>query len=132
MPARMPSGASRACAHSGRRGAPSSTRPMTFTKQNSASAAVAASASGRERPGERDAERPVNATCSSDCSVSHSEANPFSGGSPAIAIAPIGNAPPVHGIRRSSPPRRSSSRLPTALAERPGAEEQQRLEDARG
>ena len=51
--------------------------------------------------------------------MSHSEAKPFSGGSPAIAIAPTRNAPPVHGMRRSRPPSWSSSSEPTAFSNAP-------------
>ena len=58
-------------------------------------------------------------TCSNDCRVSHSEAKPFSGGSPAMAMAPMRKAPAVQGMRRSSPPRRSRSRPWTARSNDP-------------
>ena len=73
----------------------------------------------RPRPPSPSATPPFAGTASSDWSVSHSDANPFSGGSPAIAIAPTRNAPPVHGIRRSRPPSRSISSEPAARSNAP-------------
>src|ERR1035437_2650917 len=57
IPARMPTGGSTAPSHSTRRGEPSSTNPTTFTKHNSASAAVMArpaSATAPRGPGKGD------------------------------------------------------------------------------
>ena len=115
----MPSGTSIAVAHSGRRGAPRSTSPTTFTKHSSASAAVAARPASASPAASATPTGGSSATCSSAWSVSHSEAKPFRGGRPAIAIEPTRNAPPVHGMRRSSPPSRSSSSAPTARSKAP-------------
>ena len=120
--ARIGSGVSTASSIRGRRGRPSRTSPTTFTKQSTASAAVAASAPSASAPVRPAATPPFAGTASSDWSVSHSDANPFSGGSPAIAIAPTRKAPPVQGIRWRRPPRRSISSEPAAL-ERARAEE---------
>ena len=62
--------------------------------------------------------------------MTHSDANPLSGGSPAIATAPIRNPPPVQGIRRTSPPRRSSSSDPTALSKEPAPRKSSDLNSA--
>ena len=43
----------------------------------------------------------------SDCNVNHSLINPFNGGNPMIAIVPIRNINPVHGIFLIRPPRSS-------------------------
>ena len=50
----------------------------------------------------------------SDCRSSHSLTKPFSGGSAAIAKAPMAKVAAVTGIRLASPPRLSRSRLPVA------------------
>ena len=69
-------------------------------------------------------------TWSSACSVSHSEAKPFSGGRPAIAAAPTRNAAPVQGIRRSRPPSRSSSSEPVACSNAPAPRKSSALKTA--
>jgi hypothetical protein len=51
--------------------------------------------------------------------TSHSLANPASGGSDVIAVAPISMRRPVRGIRASSPPWRSTSRVPVACRRLP-------------
>ncbi len=73
---------------------------------------------------------PKAGTCSSACSVSHSDAKPLRGGSPAIATAPTRKAPPVHGMRRSSPPSRSSSSEPTAFSNDPAPRKSSALNSA--
>ncbi len=101
-----------------------------MTKQKTASAAVAARAASAIAPAVPSAISPYAVTCRRAWSVSHSEANPLSGGSPAIAIAPTRNAPPVHGMRRSRPPRRSSSSEPTALSNAPAPRKRSALKIA--
>ena len=120
--------ASTASSASARRGAPSSTSPTTLTKQKTASAAVAARPAAAMAPASPSPREGPRATWTSACRVSHSEAKPLSGGTPAIAIDPTRKAPPVQGMRRSSPPMRSRSREPTRALEGAGREEQQRLE----
>ena len=125
-----PAGASAAASTSGRRGEPSSTSPLALTKANAASAAVAArpaAATAAARPTPSDGPK---AAWTSACSVSHSEAKPFSGGTPAIASAPTRKAPPVQGIRRSRPPRRSRSSEPTARSKLPAARNSSALKTA--
>ena len=117
---RRPSGAAARAAR-GRPPSRSRTRPAPPSRR--APPARRAPASPSPTP-------PDAGTCSSACSVSHSEAKPFSGGSPAIANAPTRNAPPVHGMRRSSPPSRSSSSEPTAFSNAPAPRNSSALKTA--
>ena len=105
--ARIGSGVSTASSIRARRGRPSRTSPTTFAKQ-SAKAAGGGEDAQRERTSDARCDAAVRGNGKrSDWSVSHSDAKPFSGGSPAIAIAPTRKAPPVQGIRCRRPPRRS-------------------------
>ena len=125
----MLGGASTAAATSARRGRAEQHQPDHLDEAEHGERRGRGEAGGGEGAGERRARAAgPRATWISAWSVSHSEAKPLSGGTPAIAIDPTRKAPPVQGMRRSSPPIRSRSSEPTARSKAPAAEEQQRLE----
>ena len=109
---------------------PRSTKPTTLTKQKTASAAVAASAAAASAPWAVSAAVPICARCTSDCRVSHSDAKPLKGGTPAMAIAPTRKAVPVNGMVRSNPPSPSRSRVPTCLWNEPAHKNNSDLKSA--
>ena len=123
-------GGSTASAQADRRGGPRRTSPITFTKQSTAIAIVAASAARATAPSVPSHTPAYAGTWSSACSVSHSDAKPLSSGIPAIARAPMRNAPPLQGRRRNRPPRRSSSSAPVARSNVPAPRKRSALNAA--
>ena len=125
----MGSGASTASATRVRRGRPSSTSPTTLTKQSTARAAVAPRAASAMAPATPTATPPLAGTASSDCSVSHSEANPFRRRQPGDRhrADEEGQPGPRHPVQKAADPV-DLERARRAL-ERPGAEEEEALED---
>ena len=104
--------------------------PNAFTKHAAAKAVVSAKSApptGNRKctSGSAEPRKPYK----NAWNVSHSLANPFRGGRPEIAIAPMRKNSPVHGIRRSRPPNCSICRVPVVITTSPAAEKQQPLED---
>ena len=105
--------------------------PNALTKQAAARPLVSASMADGERHENRHLGLTGSPTPPSrDWKTSHSEANPFSGGSAEIAPRPIRKKKAVHGIRLIRPPISSMLRVPVACSTDPAPRNSRPLKHA--
>ena len=95
--------------------------PKAFTKHAAARPAVRASMPTASTMPTATSGRGLAMPGRSDWKSSHSLTKPLSGGSPAMASAPTRKSGAVHGMLRTSPPRRFMFHVPVAWATAPAA-----------
>ncbi len=101
------------------RGRPRKMTPKNFTMTYPASAAQSATSAAPMGISRLTNECGIWSANRNDCSSSHSETKPLSGGSPARASAPMSESQATQGMRWMSPPRRPRLRSPVACSTAP-------------
>ncbi len=119
IPIRIESGDSCACAASSERGMARKVMPKALTNPAAARPPVKASEPTATVISAATTGCEMLTPGRSDWNKSHSPTKPFSGGSPAIATAPIRKNNAVHGIRLINPPIRFISRVWVACRTEP-------------